>query len=41
VLSGVTGPEVASESATRPHHTIDSIADLNGLMSAETHDVEG
>jgi len=41
VLSGVSGSGATCDSATRPHHTIDSIADLNSLMSTETHDVGG
>lgn len=41
VLSGVTGPDGTLVSSTRPHHTINSIADLDRLMSAETHEGEG
>lgn len=41
VLSGVTGPDVASASVAPPHHTLGSIADLASLMSAETHNIGG
>jgi len=41
VLSGVTGPDAASGSAVRPHHTISSIADLGNLVSTETYDIGG
>lgn len=41
VLSGVTGPDTASGSAVRPHHTISSIADLGNLVSTETYDIGG
>ncbi len=41
VLSGVTGPDMTASTAPRPHHTINSIADLDALMSAETNDVAG
>ena len=39
VLSGVATPDAMAESATRPHHTINSIAELAALMSAETNDI--
>jgi len=41
VLSGVTGPDMTATMVPRPHHTINSIADLDALMSAETNDVAG
>jgi 4-nitrophenyl phosphatase len=41
VLSGVTEPDAVAVSALRPHHTINSIAELGELLSAETPGVEG
>jgi len=41
VLSGVTGPDGTLVSSPRPHYTINSIADLDRLMSAETHEAGG
>jgi len=41
VLSGVTGPDGTSVSAPPPHHTISSIAELETLMSSETHRAGG
>lgn len=41
VLSGVTSPGETSTSTTRPHYTVDSIADLAALMSAETNHIAG
>ena len=41
VLSGVAGLDAAAGSASRPHHTIRSIANLRSLMSTETYDIGG
>lgn len=41
VLSGVTDTDAVAASATRPHHTISSIAELGEFLSAETPGAEG
>lgn len=41
VMTGVSGHQEAGDPEVRPHHTIDSIADLGDLMSARTSRSEG